>query len=50
MRALAVQSPAVFELLPSANHIWPAGHPVRPINRAVFQGLIELLGSKIVQH
>jgi len=29
MRALAVQSPAVFELLPSVNHIWPAGHPVR---------------------
>ena len=29
MRALAVQSPAVFELLPSASHEWPAGHPVR---------------------
>ncbi len=28
MRALAVQSPAVFELLPSATHQWPAGHPV----------------------
>ena len=28
MRALAVQSPAVFELLPSATHQWPIGHPV----------------------
>ena len=42
MRALAVQSPAVFELLPSANHIWPAGHPVRPYLMHVSMGLMHV--------